>query len=152
MTATATMTDPDTVTDAFEALQARYPKVRKPIVMALHILTQNPGISLDDAKARAEMSGIRITAASVSAAQRLLSRQDGPTPAASGEQIGAPAGKATPAPRRTRGPRSADTPLDVEDLIRGTVAKLQAQGNAEAERLREAIRRAVAVLEAAIQH
>ena len=150
MTATVTMSDPDTMTDAFEALQARYPKVRKPIVMALHILTQNPSISLDDAKARAEMSGIRITAASVTAAQRLLSRQDVPTSASSDTKAEVPARKDGPAPRRTRGPRTAEAPLDVEDLIRGTVAKLQAKGNAEAERLREAIRRAVAVLQAAI--
>ena len=58
-------------------LEVRYPKVREPILVALHILTQNPDISLDDAKAQAALHGTRITAASVAGARRLLSRQDG---------------------------------------------------------------------------
>jgi hypothetical protein len=39
--------------------------------------------------------------------------------------------------------------VDAEALVRGFVAKLQGQGNAEAERLRDAIRKAIAVLQAA---
>ena len=37
-----------------------------------------------------------------------------------------------------------------EGLIRGVVAKLQAQGNADAKRLRNAIRRAIDLLSAAL--
>ena len=40
--------------------------------------------------------------------------------------------------------------VDAEALVRGFVAKLQGQGNAEAERLREAMRKAIAVLQAAV--
>ena len=40
--------------------------------------------------------------------------------------------------------------MDANALIQDVVAKIQAQGNAEAERSREAIRRSVAVLQAAI--
>ncbi|MEO6597256.1 MAG: hypothetical protein ABIP94_21140 [Planctomycetota bacterium] len=39
--------------------------------------------------------------------------------------------------------------MDAETLIRGVVAKIQGQGSAEAERMREAMRRAVAILQAA---
>jgi hypothetical protein len=35
-------------------------------------------------------------------------------------------------------------------LVRGVVAKLQGQGNAEADRLRDAMRKAIAVLQAAV--
>ena len=42
------------------------------------------------------------------------------------------------------------TPGCDEELVRGFVAKLQGQGNAEAERLRDAMRKAVAVLQAAV--
>jgi hypothetical protein len=155
---TATTTDP---TPEFSAivttdqdsqladLKARYPKVREPILVALHILAQNPGVGIDDAKAQAALRGVRITAASLNAAQRLLSRQDG-----------APAVAATPARARRNGavaatkpqprrPRAAKPDLNAEALIRGVVSKIQDQGNAETERLRDAMRKAIAVLEAA---
>jgi hypothetical protein len=51
--------------------------------------------------------------------------------------------------RSTRHRRGAQAPLDVDALIRTTVGKVQAQGAAEAERLREAMRKAIGVLEAA---
>ena len=43
------------------------------------------------------------------------------------------------------------TPLDVESLIRATVGKIQGQGAAEADRPREAMRKAIAVLDAAVR-
>ena len=41
-------------------------------------------------------------------------------------------------------------PLDANALIQDVVAKIQAQGNAEVERMREAVRKAIAVLEAIV--
>lgn len=52
-----------------------------------------------------------------------------------------------PARRRDRTPEPA---VDAEALIKQVVGKLQAQGNAEAERLRDAMRKVVAILQAAI--
>ena len=118
--------------------------MREPIVVALNILTQNPDISLDDAKSQAQLHGARITAASVAGAQRLLSRQDGllaPTP---------PRTKAATTTRRAPRSRKSDADLDVEALIRATAGKIEAQGSAVAGRLREAMRKAIAVLEAAV--
>lgn len=80
--------------DLFARLQLRYPKVHEPIVAALAALMQNPGSDIDHAKAVAAANGMRITAASVAAAERLLSRQDGadePQPARR------PGARATPA-------------------------------------------------------
>lgn len=132
---------------AFQALRARYPKVREPIVVALHILQQNPDIALDDAKAQAALHGVRITAASVSAAQRLLSRQDdAPAPKA------APAAVVTPpAKPRTRRAAKAEVPVDIEGVVREAVTRISAKGAADAERLRNAMRNAITALEAALE-
>jgi hypothetical protein len=147
MTDTATATIPTTEWNtAFQNLKARYPKVREPIVVALHILQQNPDIALDDAKAQAALHGARITAASVSAAQRLMSRQDGAQAPAAAKTKPAP----KPATPRARRATRADTPVDIEGVVRDAVARISASGNAETERLRAAIRKAITVLEAAV--
>lgn len=130
---------------AFAELKARFPKVREPIVVALHILMQNPDIALDDAKARANLHGVRITAASIAAAQRILAKQE-PVPAAPTPAV-APAPK--PAPRQPRRERTAEA-TDPAAMIQQVVTRLQQQSGAEAQRLRDAIRRAVAVLQAAV--
>jgi len=144
MTTTATMTDPatDTWTAQLEQLRARYKHVRPPILAALDILLHNENISIDDAKASASLNGVRITAASVGAARTLLSRMDSPSAAAP---------SVSPAPtRQPRRPRAPEKSVDAEALVRGFVAKLQGQGNAEADRLRDAMRKAIAVLQAAV--
>ena len=110
--------------------------------MARRIVSQNPNIALDDAKAQAAGHGVKITAASVAAAWRLLSRQDGaPTPPAT-----KPATTASQRPARRA--QSIGIPFDAEALVRGVIAKVRTQGAAEAERIREAMRKAVAILQA----
>jgi hypothetical protein len=144
MTDTATVPNTEWNT-AFLALKARYSKVREPILVALHILMQDPNIALDDAKAQAALHGARITAASVSAAQRLLSRQDG-LPAAVPTTP-----KAMPkAPARVRKPAKAAAPFDIEQVVRDAVTRISAKGAADVERLRNAMLKAIAVLEAAM--
>jgi len=89
------------------------------------------------------MRGVRITAASINGAKNLLAKRE---TAVSTEPPAAPATE-RPARRRERAPEPA---VDAESLIKQVVGKLQAQGNAEAERLREAMRKAMAVLAGAI--
>jgi len=152
MTATATMADPttDTWTKQLEQLKARYKHVRQPILVALNILLHDKDISIEDAKAQAQLHGTRITAASVSAAQRLLSRMDAPV-AATPARAAQPAATTAPTPTRApRRPRAADAPVDAESLIKNVVAKIQGQGTAEAERLRDAMRKAIAMLQTAV--
>ena len=143
-------TAPDTWSLQLAQLKARYKHVRPPILVALNLLLHDQHIALDDAKAQANLHGVRITAASMNAARTLLSRMDAPavpaSPAPAAATTSRPA--ATP-PRTARKPRAAEQP-DVEAVVRSFVAKLQTQGSAEAERLRDAMRKAVAVLQAAV--
>ena len=150
MTATATESMPtittDTWTQQLAQLKARHKHVHEPILVALNILLHNQNIALEDAKAQATLHGVKITAASMNAAQKLLPA----TPATSAPTTpdAAPAPTATTRPtRRVRAPEPA---MDAEALIRGVVSKLQSQGSADAQRLRDAMRKAIAVLEAAV--
>jgi hypothetical protein len=139
---------PATTTDTWSLqlaqLKARYEHVRPPILAALNVLLLSPNISLDDAKAQAAMHGVRITAASVNAAKTLLSRIDAPTAAAT-PTLTVPA-----VPRTPRRPRAAQPPLDAETMIRSLVERMQGQQTAEVERLRDALRQAIAVLQKAV--
>ena len=143
MTTTET-TAPDTWTDEIAALKARHPHVRDPILAALNLLLTDPSITDDDAKARAAMRGVRITAASINGARNLLAKRETAVPI---EPTAAPAAERPARPRRERAPEPA---VDAEALIKQVVGKLQAQGNAEAERLRDAMRKAMAVLASAV--
>ncbi len=143
MTTTET-TPTDTWTDEIAALKARYPHVRDPILAALNLLLTDPRITDDDAKARAAMRGARITAASINGARNLLAKRETAAPT---EPTAASATDRPARPRRERAPEPA---VDAEALIKQVVGKLQAQGNAEAERLREAMRKAMAALANAI--
>src|SRR5690606_34369767 len=139
----ATTTQP--WSNLFDELKTRYPKVREPIVAALATLMQDPDIDAEHAKAVAAANGIRITAASIAAAQRLLSRQDPTT------EIATPKDKPAKAVAKARPGRPARRPeanLDVEALIRATAERIQTQGNVVADRLRDAMQEAIAVLEA----
>jgi len=151
MTETATATSPTTKNtawnDQFAALKARYPHVRDAILVALHIISQDPDIAIDDAKAQAQVHGVRITAASINAARRLLSRQDS-APANAPKAKGATAPIAKSPTRRARPAPTAS--VDAEALIRQVADKIRAEGSLEAQRLRDAMRRAITMLEAAV--
>ena len=117
--------------------------------MAPNILLHASNISAEDAKAQAAARGTRITAASLNAAKTLLAKMDAQDIAAGPQRE--PAAPPTTRPARpARRPRAADTHVDAEALIRGVVAKIQGQGNAEADRLREAMRKAIATLQAVL--
>jgi len=146
-TATSSKANAGTWDAAFAALKARYPKAKDTIVFCIHAMRVNPEIALDDLKAQAAMHGIRVTAASVNAAQRLMA----PQPARGAQDAVEAEAPAKPKARRGRPARAATGELDAEAMLRAVVAKMQAQGSAEAERLRVTIRRAVAVLEAALR-
>ena len=153
MTAIEPIPEPTTTTrpwnDLLDELKARYPRVREPIVAALAVLMQNPDIDVDHAKAVAAANGVRITAASVAGAQRLLARQDGAAAPKVPRTPKAAVMAATPQPGRVRRLRAAAKEVDAEALIKQVVGKIQDAGHAEAERLRDAIQKAIVVLRAA---
>src|SRR5688572_21565577 len=111
MTATESIPSADAWTQQLEQLRARYKQVRPPTLAALNVLIFDPQISVDDAKARAALHGVRITAASVAAARTLLERMDSPSIAA------APAAMPSTT-REPRRPRPADKTIDAEALVR----------------------------------
>jgi hypothetical protein len=146
MTATASSST-DAWTQQIEQLRGRYRHLRPAVLAALNILISDENVSVEDAKARADLHGVRITAASLNAARTVLSRMDAPATAEPARAAHAPASSPARAPRR---PRATEAPLDADALIRGVVAKLQTQGNVETERLRDGIRKAIAALQATL--
>jgi hypothetical protein len=145
-TVTSSKANAGTWDTAFAALKARYPKAKDSIVFCIHELQNNPEVALDDLKARAAMHGIRVTGASVNAAQRMMA----PQAASDAPDAETAPVAAKPKVRRGRPARAAAGEMDAEAMLRQVVAKMQAQGGKEAERLRAAIRGAVAVLQAAV--
>src|SRR5262249_55957970 len=103
----------NTVKPTLAQLRERYPHAREAVLAALSILLEDESISAEHAKARAKELGVRITAASVSSAKRLLGQMDVPT--ASQPATTAP----TAATRRTPRPRVAEPAKDAEALIKG---------------------------------
>jgi hypothetical protein len=95
MTATAPITTPTENNPWAENLAAqktRFPNAKDSILFAIAALQDNPDIPIDDLKTLASQQGIRVTAASVNAAKRLLDPENATAP------VVAPAGL-NPAPR-----------------------------------------------------
>jgi hypothetical protein len=145
MTTTASASE-STWDAQLKALKARYPAVRDTILFCLHALTENPDAEVEDLKALASDHGLRVTAASVNGAKTLLARAStAPAPKAKATAEGGTEDE-QPRPRR---PRSAEPAADTDALIRGLVGKLEARSSAEADKMREAMRRAIGILMAA---
>jgi hypothetical protein len=138
-------TAPDSWTAQLDQLKTKYRHVRPAILAALNVLLHNENVTLDDAKAQAAARGFRITAASVAGARTLLAKMDAPTPAAGSSTLSVPA-----VPRPPRRPRAAQPPMDAEAMVRAFVDRVNAEKHAEVERLRDALRRAIAVLQTAV--
>jgi hypothetical protein len=142
---------PATTLDAWgqqlEQLKQRYRHVRPPILAALNILLSDANVTVEDAKARAALRGVRITAASLNAAKTLLSRMDAPqaAPATAAPTITPP-----PVPRAPRRQRTPQPPLDAEGMIRDLVGRMQSERDSEVQRLKDAVRKAIAALQAVV--
>ena len=100
MTATApiTITTPTENNPWAENLaeqKARFPNAKDSILFAIAALQDNPDIAIDDLKTLASQRGIRVTAATVNAAKRLLNPENATT------SVVAPTGL-NPAPARER--------------------------------------------------
>ena len=133
-------------TDQLAALKDRFHRVRDTILFTFHVLQTDPDIAIDDLKARAMLHGLRVTTATMSSAERLLARNPA-TDGLTADPRPSPARRTRP---RTGQTRAARATLDVDALIRATVAKIDKHRAAEAEALREVIRKAMAMLQAAV--
>lgn len=144
---------------AFAALKARFPKAQDSVVFAIYTFQNSPDIALDDLKARAQMHGLRVTGQTINAARSLMMGRT-PTPKPQPRIAPLPV-ETTPAPTRIQLPeeprraprktRERKPHVDVADLVLQAVTKLQQDSGSEAARLKEAIRQAVAVLQAAVK-
>ena len=150
MATAETVTSPDTWNKELEQLRARFKHVRPPILAAFNVLVHDANVSVEDAKARAAAHGVRITAASLSAAKRLLAKHDDARPIEVVERKADGFSAVVRPSRRRGGTRGPTGAFDAESLVRGVVAKIQGHGNVEAERLREGIRKAISALQATL--
>ena len=127
----ATDKTPRTWTAAATELRTRFPETKDSILFCIHAVEERTWLELGDLKASASAQGIRVTAASLTAARRLLDpKQASPT---NSKAVGARKGK------QGRPARSRAGDLDPEALIRGVVEKIEQSRNVEADRLRERI-------------
>jgi hypothetical protein len=160
----------------FEHLRQRFPGAKPSVLFCVHAFMQRPDINIADLKAQAQMHGLKVSVGSWVAARQLLSppatRAARPDPAPAAEdppRVSAATAEAPPsqptavaaadesavlANPPTEAPPKAITADDaegpIERMVRLVVAGVQAAGDAKAERLRTAIREALAVIEAAL--
>ena len=144
---------PDNAWDQqFDRLRNRFPGVKDTILFCVHALQHATDVDLEALKAQAAMYGLRITAASVNAARRVLNPDAAPRPRKRAERAAIAAVDATPTPARVAPPRSrgrvaaADSQAEVEAMIRAVVAKVQAGADARLQRLRDAVDEALRIL------
>lgn len=129
----------------FRDLKARFPKAPDSVIFAIHGVQQNPSVALADLKAQADMHGIRITAASVSAANRLLTAFNTAT-----RKTVARKTRVQPSiPRNVRRARAANmgSALNTADQIKQIVTRIQADAAGEASKLRDAVSQCVRILQ-----
>ena len=147
------MTEPEAApptTDTWEgildALSRRYPGQKHSILFCIYKLQQNPDVALRDFRAEAELHGIPVGGRTLHAAKELLGLNPAP-PAAS-----APAAETAPVAPARRRPRASEpeTGDSIESKVLAAVRQIQSNAGAEADQLRAAIRRAIAILQQAL--
>jgi hypothetical protein len=127
-------------------LKACFPPSATTILFCFQALAQDPEADFETVKEQASHHGLRITNASMNGAKRLLANAEGsPAKAPKADRGDEPA-----APTQARRPRPTQGAVD-EALIRGLAGKLQAHAAAEADSLRDAMRRAIHILTDAVR-
>lgn len=156
---TDTDTPPSAPTDSWDALldvlRRRYPGQRDSVLFCIHKLQQNPDLTLRDFRDEARLYGIPVAGRSLHSARVLLGLQKPTPPAAAaeeGDDGGADAERApVPAPRRRRTRDDDDgASSSIEQQVVAAMRRMQSAAEADTERLRDAIRQAIALLQRAI--
>ena len=135
-----------------ERLRTRFPGATAGTLFCVHKLELDPELTLRDFRDEASLRNIPLSGRSVHSAKVLLGRE---APATRRKQakvaVSEPA--APPivrSPRRSLA-RATDETDSLEATLLNAVQQLQAEANAESRRLQEAIRDAIAVLQAALR-
>lgn len=137
----------DTWQSMLDALRRRFPGQRDSVLFCIHKLQQNPDLSLRDFRDEARLHGIPVAGRSLHSARVLLGLQKAQPRAAAQPEAEA---DAPPPARRGRGRAPASTSASIEDQVVTALRRLQTDASAEAERLRKALRQAVAILQQAL--
>jgi hypothetical protein len=134
----------DTWEGILEALSRRYPGQKHSVLFCIYKLQQNPDVTLRDFRAEAELHGIPVGGRTLHAAKELLGLHKPPAAATA-------AAETTPATTRRRQRASEPGTGDsIESKVLAAVRQIQSNAGAEADQLRDAIRRAIAILQQAL--
>ena len=133
-------------------LRERFPKTKDSILFCLYALQRSPGIPLDDVQAEAHGRGIRVTGGSLNAARRLCVRSAG---GKGSTRSGSPTSQQVPEAARARrmAAEASDAPApgSAKARLRQVIAEVQTAADARVERMRVAIRKAIAALQAVLE-
>lgn len=127
-----------------DALRAAHPGQKDSVLFCLHKLQQDPAVGLRDLRDEAAVRGIPMAGRALHSAKVLLGLAQ-PKPR------NADRSKPASAPTTTDSRPSAARDLPVEDQVLAAVRQIQSAASAEADRMREAMRRAVEILQRAIE-
>jgi hypothetical protein len=144
---------------AFQALRSRFPKAKDSILFCIHALQQDSNVLLAKLKGLALMHGIRITGGSLAAARRQIEPKVGkpvarrqPQGLESTRVIAQVALVAKPEPASHVQARTLPkATADLGEMLLQVVGRATVEADAKAERLREAVRRAIEVLRGAVE-
>ncbi|MFK7739244.1 MAG: hypothetical protein AB8H80_02885 [Planctomycetota bacterium] len=144
-----------------ERLRQRYPGQKDSVLFCLNKLQQNPELTLRDIRDEAAMYGIPTAGRALHSAKVLLGLAEAKprkprapaqpgAPAGTGAGAGAAAAAGFVAPAASRAASPADDGASVENRVIDAVRRLQSAASADSERLRDAMRRAIAILQEAV--
>lgn len=142
---TPTSQDPsDDWTARRDALRAEHPGQKDSVLFCLHKLQQDRAVGLRDLRDEAAVRGIPMAGRALHSAKVLLGM------AQAKPRRPNRAKPASPQPA-TDSPSAPASDQAVEDQVLAAVRQIQSAAGAEADRMREAMRRAVEILQRAIE-
>ena len=132
-----------------QALRRRYPGQKDSVLFCTYKLQQNPELTLRDFRAEADLHGIPMAGRALHSARGLLGlRKAAPV------AVPPPTTTDDLTPTARRRPRQAPEPDDggasIESKVVAAVRQIQSAAGAESGQLRTAIRRAIVILQQAL--
>lgn len=151
--ASQSVTDPEAnTTDAkkdwetiLDTLRRRYPGNRDSTLFCIFKLQQNPDLGLRDLRSEAMLHGLTLAGRSLHSARVLLGIES-----AAKTRAEAPAAETVPDRRQRRQRQQRSDDDSIEDKVIQAVRQIQDHAGARTQNLRQAIQRAITILQDAI--
>lgn len=132
-------------------LRKRYPGQKDSVLFCVHKLQQNPDLSLRDFREEAALYGIPTAGRALHSAKVLLGlASNKPRAPREAEPAKLPAPTAPGRVKRARRPERDDDGDSIETKVLDAVRQIQSAAGEEADRLRAAVKQAIAILQAAL--